>query len=112
MRGARVAMGASLGTLVLGCVALVQAQDVQVTNADRLWENFKRETAVVDSGQIRVEVQGMTLNATREAVGPQVLSRGTPAGPPTAVLNNVNNVAGGVLSLIGSYGLLPNTEVG
>lgn len=116
MRGARVAMGASLGVLILGFVALGQAQeDVKVTDQDRLWENFRREAAVLDQGRFRLEVQGITLNADRSTGGtPQVILRGTPAGQPTdsQTMNNVAEVSGGLLKLIGSYGLFENTEVG
>lgn len=120
MRGARVAMGASLGALVLGCVALGQAQEakqsgapeVKVTDGDRLWENFRREDAVVDTGKFRFELQGITLQSTRTSSGPQVILRGTPAGPPNDVLTNVANVNGGLLNLIGTYGLFTNVEVG
>src|SRR5262245_57791064 len=118
MRGARVAMGAGLGLLVLGWVALVHAQEgvpeVKVTETDRLWENFRREAAVVNSGQFRFELQGITLNADRNSLGPQVLSRGTPPGniSQNQILTNLSVVSGGLISLIGSYGLFGNTEVG
>ena len=114
MRGARVAMGASLGAIILGCVALGQAQDVKVTNSDRLWENFRRENAVVNAGQFRLELEGITLQANRSSDGPQVLIRGTPPGEVSQnqILTNLESVSGGQVGLIGSYGLFTNTEVG
>ena len=128
MRGARVAMGASLGALVLGLVALgqaadsdVKADDVSVTDHDRLWENFQRETAVVDSGQFRLELQGMTLNASRNPPLPpengspaQTIIRGTPAGNVNipGAGNNLETSSGGNVGLIASYGLFDHTEVG
>jgi len=122
MRGARVAMGAGLGLMVLGCVALVEAQvttqtetpSVQVTDSDRLWENFRREAAVVNAGQFRFELQGMTLQARRNSDGPQVIIRGTPVGEINRdeVRNDVRESSGGFVSLLASYGLFENTEVG
>lgn len=109
-------MGASLGALILGFVALGQAQeDYTITDQDRVWENFRREAAVVDQGRFRLEVQGITLNADRNSGGtPQVILRGTPAGKPTdsTTMNDVAEVSGGLLKLIGSYGLFEGTEVG
>jgi len=113
MRGARVAMGAGLGALILGCVALVQAQDVKVTDRDRLWENFRRESAVVDAQQFRLELQGITLNADRNSPGEQVISRGTPAGmPDQPPVENINTVAGGLVRLLATYGVFTNVELG
>src|SRR5262249_11000563 len=87
---------------------------VKVTDADRLWENFRREAAVVNSGQFRFELQGITLNADRSGLGPQVMSRGTPPGniSQNQILTNLSVLSGGLISLIGSYGLFGNTEVG
>lgn len=117
MRGARVAMGASLGILVLGWVALGEAQtapEVRVTDQERLWENFRREAAVVNDGQFRFELKGITLQADRSSNGPQVVLRGTPVGEinRNEIREDVREVSGGIISLLGSYGLFPNTEVG
>ena len=121
MRGARVAMGAGMGVLVLGCVALVQAQEtksavaeVTVTDKDRLWENFRREAAVVDEGQFRFELQGMALEATRTTDGAQVIIRGTPPGEinRNEIREDIRESSGGFVSLLATYGVFPNTEVG
>lgn len=117
MRGARVAMGASLGILVLGWVALGQAADtatVRVTDKDRLWENFRRENAVVDSGKFRIELEGMTAFAERNSPGPQVIIRGTPPGnvDQNEVRTDLSELSGGQVGLIASYGLFDHTEIG
>jgi hypothetical protein len=56
----------------------------------------------------------MTAYANRNSVGPQVIIRGTPPGNvnQNEVRTDLNTLSGGQVGLIGSYGVLPNTEIG
>lgn len=92
------------------------AKVLQVTDQDRVFRNFTRESAVVDQGQIRVEVRALRT---------EELGDGDPAGCSNpnrkncARLNTigqrvlgVEEVKGASIDLVASYGLIKNTEVG
>lgn len=94
-----------------------QGQSVAVTNSDRVFRNFTREAATVGDGNLRLEVRGMTMeddeNVRLDLLGFPVreierevdIKRGQPG-------SQVRTVRGGVIDLLGSYGLGPNAELG
>jgi len=102
----------------LGLVAPALAADV--TDADRLFRNFAQEAAVIEKGQVRIEVRGITLHNEQKGDGLQVILRGFPAGDsdpednqdPIKRRDDIREVSGGIVDLVGSYGLFKNTEVG
>jgi hypothetical protein len=101
------------------CSAQAQATTtapVEVTDADRTFRNFTRESATVDQGQIRVEVRALR---TEELAGPGDPDCRTSGRNNCARLNTigqrvlgVEEVKGGVIDLVASYGVMTNTEVG
>ena len=116
MRGARIVRWAGSSLMLLGFIASAQAaeESVAITDQDRLITNFQREAAVVNKGQLRLEVHGFTGNVERSQDGLQVILRGFPAGDNDRGerRDDVRRVSGGILGLRGSYGLFKNTEVG
>jgi hypothetical protein len=89
---------------------------VAVTDADRVFRNFTRESATVERNQIRVEVRGLRTEEKAEGGRPDCR---TPDRADCARLNTigqrvlgVEEVKGGIIDLVGSYGLITNTEVG
>lgn len=98
------------------CRAQVEVKPVEVTDADRLFRNFTRESATVEQGQIRVEIRALRTEELSEGGDPDC--RG-PNRNNCARLNTigqrvlgVEEVKGSSIDLVGSYGLMPNTEVG
>jgi len=79
------------------------AVDVTVTDADRIFKNYTRETATVAPQQFRVEVQGIYQDSTGT---PSVTIYGFKAP------QNANGLSGGNFNLIGSYGVTKGAEVG
>lgn len=93
-----------------------QQAPVLVTDADRVFRNFTRESATVNPGQIRVELRALR---TEELAGPGDPDCRQPDRSNCARLNTagqrvlgVEEVKGASIDLVGSYGLMPNTEVG
>jgi outer membrane protein OmpA-like peptidoglycan-associated protein len=75
-----------------------------VTDADRTYRNFFSETATVSEREVRLEGRGLMLqesNTTKENLYGLLFPRG-----------QVDSLTGGVLELLGSYGLAKNAEVG
>ncbi|HYD48221.1 MAG TPA: hypothetical protein VEB21_07735 [Terriglobales bacterium] len=109
---------AGLWSLAMAGVAL--AADVKVTDEDRVFRNFTREAAVVDRGQIRLEVRG--FYASEESEDHDVTRSGRCRGPlrencARLDLNGrrvigVESLNGGIIDLLASYGVAPNTEIG
>jgi hypothetical protein len=87
-----------------------------VTERDRLWVNFMRESAVVGDGKLRLAVQTLAINKSTSDRTPDLT--GFPvddlekaleiAGTP----DRVRNVEGLRFDLVGSYGLGPYAELG
>lgn len=93
-----------------------QAAPVVVTDADRIFKNFTRESATVNQGQIRVEVRGLRTEELADGGNPDCRKSGR---QNCARLNTIGQrvlgaeeVKGGTIDLVGSYGLMANTEVG
>ena len=78
------------------------ASAADVTDNDRMFRSYTRETATVPQGQLRLEVQGMDLQSEGNS---HVNIIGLP-------VTNVDSISGGVIDLVASYGLAKNTEVG
>jgi hypothetical protein len=75
---------------------------VQVTDADRVFRNFTRETSTVPAGQLRVEVRGMHLQDENDA---QLSIAGLK-------VSGVGDLTGGTLDLLVAYGFMENAEAG
>src|SRR5262249_14204461 len=85
-------------------LAAGRAATADVTDSDRTVRNFTRETATVGDGRIRVELRGLHAqdeNNTRLNEYGLLLPKG-----------QTQEVTGGVIDLLGSYGLGKNAEVG
>lgn len=88
----------------------------QVTERDRLWVNYMRESAVVGTGNLRLSFRGMAINKSTNArtvdlTGYPVddLERALEiAGTP----DKVKVIEGLRFDLVGSYGLGPYAEFG
>jgi len=91
--------GTFAGLSLVGLVGTARAGDV--SDADRAFQNFTRETAVLGEQQIRVEVQAMSLhdeNKTRlSLIGYRI---------------KADSTSGGRVDALASYGLMKNMEVG
>lgn len=79
-----------------------------VTDNDRLFRNFTRETATVSDGQVRLEIQGMKEqddgNARLNVTGLR-LRNVFPGHTP-------DTVSAGVINLVGAYGVTKTIEAG
>jgi outer membrane protein OmpA-like peptidoglycan-associated protein len=109
---------------VLSMLAVGVASAADVTDADRGFSNYTRETATVPDGEVRLEVRGFSLHDDKDPrlniIGLPLLS----SGPEVPVLidhdtkvvlapsHRPNDLTGGTIELLGSYGLGKNAEVG
>lgn len=77
------------------------ASAAEVTDADRSFRNYTQETAVVSDQQVRVEVRGVMVQdegKTRlNLIGYRI---------------KADSIHGGIMDLVGSYGLSKNSELG
>ncbi|GIW40377.1 MAG: hypothetical protein KatS3mg076_0954 [Candidatus Binatia bacterium] len=116
MRGAKLASW--FGALFLGLVSAAAGAEkgAPVTNQDRMFDQFTyiREAAIVDRGQLRLEVHGLIGRDDKEKDGLQVIQRRFPAGDHDRGerRDDLREVSGGIVGLRGSYGLFQNLEVG
>ena len=88
----------------------------QVTERDRVWVNYTRESAVVGSGKLRLGAQALLINKSTNDSSPDLI--GFPfndleraleiAGTP----DSVKSVDGNRFDLMGAYGLGPTSEIG
>jgi len=102
-RAAQWWMVAQIAGLCLAAAATVaSADDVRVTDAERAYVNFVQETATVNRGEIRLEVRGLL-----EEDGSH--TRLNLLGFP---VQHVHSLSGGIIDVVGSYGLAKNVEVG
>ena len=106
MKGA-ARKGILAGLMLLGLVTAANAVEatssVNVTDADRVSRNFTREAATVEPGQIRLEVRGMTFEDSSNV---RLNLLGFPAR------DAVHSETGGIIDVLGSYGLGKTGEVG
>jgi hypothetical protein len=96
------------GVALLAAVGVASGADV--TDADRVFRNYTRETATVGENQIRLEVRGLieqTNDTARLDVAGQHLS-GCAVGHPGCL----KDLDAGILDVVGSYGLGKHAEVG
>jgi hypothetical protein len=95
------------GIVLLGFAAAAQAADTgnttDVTDGDRVFRNFTREAATVQPGQIRLEIRGMTFEDNNNV---RLNLLGFPAR------DIVTSETGGIIDVLGSYGLGKSAEVG
>jgi hypothetical protein len=96
------------GVALLAAVGVASAADV--TDADRVFRNYTRETATVGENQIRLEVRGLeeqTDDTARLNLAGQHLP-GCAVGNPGCA----KDLDAGIIDLVGSYGMGKNAEVG
>ena len=86
------------------------AADVEVTDADRTYRNFTRETATVRQGEIRLEVRGLTIQDGGPNTRLDLL--GFPVKNVPDLKGKVSELSGGIVDVLASYGVAKNTEVG
>lgn len=94
-----------VGATVFGVSLMIVAGSVRaadVTDADRTYRNYTRETATVAEGQIRVELRGLQEQDENH-------TRLNLLGFP---ISGVDRLSGGVIDLVGSYGVTKNAELG
>ncbi len=125
MKGATFRYGALL-VAVFGFAGTVMANEAEsdprnVTDKDRVSRNFTREAATVGEGTIRLEVRGLYLkdDGDKEFDGvntdrlPELDFTGFPLKKFEECLDDkVESIDGGIIGLLGSYGLGPNAELG
>jgi len=87
------------GLLVMGVASPAKAD---VTDNDRLFVSFMRETATVPSGQLRLELRGLAGEKAGEA---QLNAAGF-------VIQNANQLDYGTVQLLASYGIANGIEAG
>lgn len=124
MKGAaRRWMFASLAALwIVGTAGtvLAAAAEVKVTDRDRTFRNFTRDAAVIDDGQFRIELRGMHLEEDSAKNDPNTPGRcQSPLNENCTRLDiggrrvlGVEQLNGGLLELVASYGIGGNVEVG
>jgi predicted porin len=96
------------GVALLAATGAASAADV--TDADRVFQNYTRETATVAEHQVRLEVRGLkeqTDDTARLNLAGQHLL-GCAVGHPECA----KDLDTGIIDLVGSYGLGKNAEVG
>jgi hypothetical protein len=116
MKGAAFKWGAVV-VFCCGLAGQALAGEANVTDRDRSFRNFTRDTATVGDRRIRLEVRGFTLEDDRDV---EVNIAGLPIEKVQRDLTNsqpgtlprVSRVQGGVIDLLGSYGLGDRAEVG
>lgn len=107
---------ATIAVASVECRAQGEVKPVEVTDADRTFRNFTRESATVEDGQIRIEVRALRTEELAEGGDPDC--RQPDRGNCTKLntigqrVLGVNEINGSSIDLVGSYGLMPNTEVG
>jgi len=96
------------GVALLAAVGIASAIDV--TDADRVFQNYTRETATLGENQIRLEVRGLkeqTDDTARLNLAGQHL-QGCAVGHPGCL----KDLDAGIMDFVGSYGLGKNAEAG
>lgn len=113
MMGA-VKRGFVVGTIVTAVtLAAGRAPAADVTDADRTYRNFTRETATVGEGQVRVEVRGMHYQDQNDLRLNLAGLRVRKVYPGTTVADLKDaDLTGGVIELVTSYGIAKNMEAG
>ncbi|HXQ24619.1 MAG TPA: OmpA family protein [Candidatus Acidoferrales bacterium] len=107
MKGAvqRGMVAGVIGISLAMAAGVTSAADV--TDADRTFRNFTREAATVNQGDVRLEVRGLEEEDdgdTRLNLLGYPVHLGSPA--------NKRHLTGGVVDLLGSWGLAKNAELG
>lgn len=95
--------------LVVSFAASAYAEGVTVTDADRSWDNYVRDAAVVGNKSLRLELRGMYMhdddpNLEMNRFPIQDLERRKGA--------HITDIEGGILELLGSYGVGNQAELG
>jgi hypothetical protein len=102
-------MVAQLAGLCLAAAAYAEPATVQVTDADRTYRNFTRETATVSQGEARIEVRGLMEQDDKNT---HLDLLGFPVNHLPGVTGGVQSLSGSVIDVVGSYGFAKNAEVG
>ena len=78
------------------------ASAAEVTDNDRMFRSYTRETATVSDGQVRLEIRGLEIQS-------EANSHVNVIGLP---VKNVDKSSAGIVDLVGSYGIAKNAELG
>jgi outer membrane protein OmpA-like peptidoglycan-associated protein len=109
-RAAQRWMVAHIAGLCLVATTGAAAAEVTVTDADRTYRNFTRETATVQKDEIRLEVRGLQEQddgTTRlDLLGFPVKRL------PGVSEGNVSTLSGGIIDFVATYGFVKNAEIG
>jgi outer membrane protein OmpA-like peptidoglycan-associated protein len=109
-RAAQRWMVAHIAGLCLVATTGASAAEVNVTDADRTYRNFTRETATVQKDEIRLEVRGLQEQddgTTRlDLLGFPVKRL------PGVSEGNVSTLSGGIIDFVATYGFVKNAEIG
>ena len=89
-------------------IAAGAARAVDVTDADRTWTNYAREAATVGDNNVRLELRGMSV-ADEGGNRLNIIGLRLRSLYPD---RKVNQLSGGEIDLLGSYGLGKSGEVG
>lgn len=109
-----------VGLCTLAAASAALGAELKLSDNDRLFRNFTREAAVVDQGQVRVEVRGFhseELSDDHDRNNPGRCQRSL-AGNCARLnalgqrIKGVEQVSSGVIDLLVSYGFAKNAEVG
>jgi hypothetical protein len=108
MKGILIRSGA-LAIFAFILAAPVLGASVDVSDADRSWHNFTRDAATVAKDEVRLELRGMYA----EDGSPELDLIGFPVEDVKDNKgNDVNNLKGGTIDLLGSIGLGGSAEAG
>jgi hypothetical protein len=99
---------ASVASVAVAMAAQMAAA-ADVTDADRTFRNYTRETATVGDGQIRLEVRGFKEQDDGDHVRLSVAGLALREIYPNA---RVQSTDAGMLDLVGSWGFAKNAELG
>ena len=101
-------MVAQIAGLCLAAATGASAADVQVTDADRTFANFTRETAIVRQNEIRLEVNGIEKQDENNRLD----LLGFPVKQLPGTAGGVKSLSGGIIDVMATYGFAKNAEVG
>ncbi len=108
-----LALSLCLATVPATAEDTEDASSVSVTEKDRVWTNYTRETAVVGKGTFRFAVRAMAINQSVDDA--EIDLTGFPLDDfeeRQVPVDEVKGVSGGRFDLFGSYGLGPMAELG
>jgi len=96
------------GLAVVLAAGVSMAAEVNVTDADRTFRNFTRETATLAPNQVWVELRGLKV---QDDLDPELTVTGQRLRD-VHPNQRVQSLSGGIIDLLAAYGIGKNAEVG